>query len=197
MRDHWPLLLMWGFVAAGLFVYCWSDPRLDDLAGWIPALVFLQLPGFPLAAHPAVAPPEQLPRSWTILFAISLGIVTGFAVFFFCAIAGFWVFRREFEFRPIALGFILGLGVAIFTAVRHGLRLLRSPHPDGIRRAFLELFLIEVAVLAAALYEIGLSLSLDTADKLILVILPLLWMAPLWVLLPPRASSEPPRAVFL
>lgn len=129
--DHWPLLLLWGFVAAGLFVYCWSDPRLDDLAGWIPAVVFLQLLGLPLAAHPALAPPERLPRGWTILFAISL------------------------------------------------------------------LALIEAAVLAVALHELGLSLSFETSDKLLLVVLPLLWMAPLWMLMPIRPPSDPPRAVAL
>ncbi len=192
-------MLVWALVAVGLFVYCMLDEQLDDFAGWIPAVVVFQIPGFLVAPRPASQPsaPAQLGGS-AALFSLSAGFVAGFCAFFAVTIISFWFLRDEFfDFRPLLFGFCAGAITVALAAIRAS-NLLRSlPHPAGLRRVFLELLLVDVLVILVSLVEVLRNdFSMSLPDKAFLLVLPLLWMAPLWLLLPRRAPTAP-RAVAL
>lgn len=182
-----------------MFVSCWRDEVLDDFSGWIPVVLLLQLPAIPIAAHAATELPGALPRGWRLACACSLGLVTGFSVFFFCAIAGERLWHGDFfDFRAVYNGFLMGVIAMIATVVRFARRLRDQPHPRALRRGLLELIAVGLAVVALVLHGEGRAFfgtGMRMTGKLLLVALPFLWMAPLWLLMPRRAG--PPRAVAL
>lgn len=193
-------MLLWLFVSIGLFVYCLQDDALDDFAGWIPAVLVLQLPALPIAAHAATDEPGALPRGWRIACAISLGLVTAFSVFFCCLIVGRRIWHSDFiEVRPLQNGLLMGAVALIVTSVRFSIRMRQRPHPLALRRGLLELLAVALAFVALVAYEEGsgfVETALGNRGQLLLVAVPFLWMAPLWLLMPRRPRPGPPRATL-
>lgn len=186
-RDQWPVLALWFVVTTGVFYFCVEDDQLDDLAGWIPVVIVLQLPAFPAAAFRALHPAAPLPAGRAVAFAISLAIATAYTCFLLFTLVGSWIWKpRFFELRPVFLGFCMGV-IALVTMLVRGLgRLRKLPHPDAARRSLLEL-LGGNAVLWLVLAS-GAGTMILNAAAWFLIVLPLFWMAPLWLLLPRRPA---------
>jgi hypothetical protein len=87
------------------------------------------------------------------------------------------------------------------TAAPDGKIARRRDSPRASRRGLLELTAISLGVIALVLYGEGLAFLGTGArlrGELLLVALPFLWMAPLWLLMPRRPRpAAPPRAVAL
>ncbi len=201
VRRHWPALLIWSLVCAAMFTYCWMDRDFDDLSGWIVVIFAVQLPVFAVAVQPEEEAPALPPKGWAVASAISLGLVTGFTVFLLTMIVGSWVWHDDFiEMRPIQVGLLAGLVTTIATSVRWSRRLLWDGHPQGLRRALLELLAVALLLVATAVFTACTRLSARcfgaqgmTRATMLFLSLPFLWAAPFGLLLR-RDRRDAPRA---
>jgi uncharacterized membrane protein SpoIIM required for sporulation len=203
-RDPWSIVVPWLGACIGLSFYCMcmQDRSLEELSLWILITCLLQLPAFPLAAHAATERPGELPRGTRIAGAIALSLLTGLSVMFFVAIAGerawhdpdAWV-----DTDAIQIGMSLGSIAMIITLIRFNGRIRDQPHPRALRRGLLELSAVALAVVALVLHGEGVyffGTGETLRGRLLSVIFPFLWMAPLWLLMPRRPRPAPPRATL-
>jgi hypothetical protein len=203
-RDPWSIVLPWLGACVGVSFYCMQDGSLDGLSLWILITCLLQLPAFSLAAHPATERPGELPRGTRIAGAIALSLLTGLSVMFFVAIAGerawydpdAWV-----DLDAIQIGMSLGSIAMVVTLIRFNGRLRDQPHPRALRRGLLGLTAVALAVVALVLHGEGVHFfgtGLTLRERILFVVYPFQWMAPLWLLMPRRPRpAAPPRAVAL
>jgi hypothetical protein len=197
-RSSRYLALSWALVATALFIYCWRDAALDDFSGWIPAVVVFQLPAWWVTSRGADGAALR-GRSLVTLFVMTSifcapGILlsVGQLAWWISADKSAGLVRSVTSFALLGAAFLLAFGVAPMSLHR---ALARRPHPLGARKALLGVMGSAVAAMLVTLMIAGPG-SPSQAGVWLLLSLPLLWSAPLWLLSRRRSELQPvPRAV--
>lgn len=183
------VLVGWLCAAAAAFVALFRMDATDDYAGWVPVIVVVQVPAF-LALRPPW--PEGTPsgaRRWGL--ALPAALVTGMAVFWTMVPIGYVIWKPEWlEFRPLLLGLGVGLVAMIVAGVGFGRRLRAVPHPRSTRLVLIVVTALGAIGLGAMALRLGGSMK-DPALWLVVGV-PVLWAAPLWLLLALEPPREPP-----
>ncbi|HSK04449.1 MAG TPA: hypothetical protein VK932_24510 [Kofleriaceae bacterium] len=179
------VLVGWLCAAGAAFLALFDLAATDDYAGWVPAIVALQVPAI-VALWPVRR--EKLPAGLRLALALPAALVAGFAVFLLTMPLLMTRLPDLLAFLP--LGF--GLAAVVVAAVTFGRILEREPHPRGARRV-----LVVVAVLGAA--GAGMTtlwLGPVPEPEWLVVAVPVAWALPLYLLatLQPRPEPPIPRA---
>jgi hypothetical protein len=113
------------------------------------------------------------------------------AVFWTMVPIGFLIWKPEWlEFRPLLLGLGVGLVAMIVAGVGFGRRLRAVPHPRSTRLVLIVVTALGAIGLGAMALRLGGSMK-DPALWLVVGV-PVLWAAPLWLLLALEPPREPP-----
>jgi hypothetical protein len=179
----------WVGVATGMFLYLSDLDATDDYAGWIIAMVVLQIPAY--LAVVTAAPDRPFGRGRAFALAIPAALIVALAAFFIGGIVGIAIWRPvPFELRPYALGLgaaLVGLAVGL---ARHVRMVRRVSHPRGVRGVLARVTivgLIAVIALATRWSEASREPGIWLA-----VVTPVLWTVPLWLVA--RTSRRLPEA---
>jgi hypothetical protein len=184
------VLVGWLCAAGAAFAALFDIDSTDDYAGWVFAVVAVQLPAI-VALWPVRR--EALPRALRLALALSAALVTGVAVFWMTVPIGTLIWKPAWlEFRPALLGLSVGLVAVIVAGVKFVRFLGRTPHPLGARRVLL----VVGALGAAGAGALALRFGVAARPEWLVVAVPVAWALPLYLLAVLQPPPEPriPRA---
>lgn len=183
-RTLLTLVVVWTMLCGAGFVTLFSIPETDDVAGFVFAVLALQLPAFFALAWARDGEPLSAGRS--VAVAIPAAIVGAFAAFFVFGLVASAFFH---DFGDLTAGF-LAFGASLLGCVGSGLvvglYLPRRPHPIGARRV---LTWFSIANLVGGVVVMVVARRRDAALGVIMA-MPLAWCVPL-LLLTRRKAAEP------
>jgi len=180
--------IAWLGLSTGMFLYFLGVDATDDYAGWIVAVVAVQVP--PYTAIVTARAGQPLGTGRALAVGIPAGLVGALGVFFVLAVVGLTIWPPvPFEFRPYALGLGAGAIALVIGVVKYVSRLRRAPSPRAAR-SVLGQVLFEGVLGAIAVATRWSDAARDPGIWLV-VLVPMLWTMPLWWLLrEPRAIPE-------
>ena len=190
------VLVGWLCAAGAAFLAMFDRSATDDMAGWVPVTVVMQVPAFLVLRAGRREAPLAGARRWAL--ALPAALAAGVGVFWTMVAIGFLIWKPGFlELRPMLLGLGAGFAVLIAAGIGFGRVLRDVGHPRGARHVLLVVTALGAVGLAAMVLRFAGTARAHPAEWIV-VALPVLWVLPLWLLLalvPPPESPLPPAIV--
>lgn len=206
------VIVGWLCAAGAAFLALLERDATDDYAGWIPAVVALQLPalfalasgasGTPGASGPPGAagepppPPLSAARRWALIVPATLAAAA--AAFWAAGAVGAMIWAPELaEVRPLLLALAAGIAALIAGPIAFARILREAPHRRGVRRVLLGVTAAAAAGVAAPLLLFARARRSDDPAAWLAIGAPALWVLPLWLALAVEPAPPPriPRVI--
>jgi len=180
----------WTCAAAAAYWYFFGRDDTDDYAGWLIVVYALQLPVY-LAVVTAPRG-RELGTGRALAVALPAGLVTGDALMWAALVIGLTLWPdTDFELRPLLIGLVTGVVGVVTSAVGFVLVLRGRPHPRGYAAV---LAIVTAAGAASVLFMFLVLSSLlgDVPGSWILILAPLEFVVPLWMVVRSHPAEPPP-----
>lgn len=178
------LAVLWTMLCGAAFVTLFSIAETDDVAGFVLAMLALQVPPFlALAGAPDGAP---LSGARSAAIAVPAAFVGAYVAFFVVGVVAARIFRSPLDLTPIFLAMGATLLGCLGSGLAAGFYVHARPHPFGARRV---LTLFAIASLLAGAIVMSVAIRRDAAIGVVMGV-PLLWCVPL-LLVTRRKVCEP------
>jgi hypothetical protein len=148
-RSLTTILVLWLASCGALFVTLLSAPDTNDVAGFVIAMVILQIPPFVGVACSEDSRP--LSPGSCVAVALPTAIVGAFVTFFVSGTVAATVWSGPFDFTAIYIALVGAVIGFVLYGVPLGFYLGQRPHPIAARRAFLVLGLVNLLAMAVSL----------------------------------------------
>lgn len=178
------LAVLWIVLCGAAFVTLFSIPETDDVAGFVLAMLALQIPPFlALAGAPDGAP---LSGARSVALAVPAAVVGAVVAFFVVGVVAARIFRGDLDLTPIFLAMGATLIGCLGSGLVVGFYVNARPHPLGARRV---LTWVAIASLLAGAIVMSVAIRRDAAVGVVMGV-PVLWCVPL-LLVTRRKACEP------
>jgi hypothetical protein len=183
-RTLLTLVVAWTMLCGAGFMTLFSFPETDDVAGFVFAVLALQVPAF--LALGSARDGEELSAARSVAVAIPAAIVGAFAAFFVFGSVAAAFFHDFGDLTAVFLAFGASLLGCVGSGLVVGLYLPRRPHPLGARRV---LTWFAIASLVGGVVVMVVARRREAALGVVMA-MPLAWCVPL-LLVTRRSPVEP------